>query len=195
MEENSINIIPIIFWSFVIFTIISKIIKKQEKEAEKNRMKNKLEQQNKLIIQPIAPAELPQEVTYQLLSNETVYYFSYINIQDGGCMSSGSSALYWIALSDKRILYKSKIKENDNDNTKLTEKNGIIPFDKISGVEITHGEEQGCSNTEYYQLRVSNSGGAIIIPILTELKGFEIRKAYMELLNKENIGIVDEDNK
>lgn len=42
---------------------------------------------------------LPSDLTLQLLSDEEVFYFSYITLQ-GGCLNSGSRENYWIAISN-----------------------------------------------------------------------------------------------
>lgn len=70
---------------------------------------------------------LPNEVLMQLMSNETVYYFSYITAS-GGCGGSGKKQNYWICLTDKRVLYKTKVVEGNA----YVEKDGILPFEKIS---------------------------------------------------------------
>ena len=144
---------------------------------------NKYERQKKVKAEIIDQDTLPLSLTSQLLEKEDVYYFSYLIVEsnDGGCFGSNSRSDFWISLTDKRIIYKAKIRENNN--TKLIEKNGVIPFDKISSVEISHSEEStGCSNIESYELIIGSSGSQIVIPIPTEEKGFEIRKIYMEIL-------------
>lgn len=151
------------------------------------RTKEKQKQENEILENKISSASimdiaaLPGSVTAQLLKNENVYYFSYIAFK-GGCSGSESLENHWIALTDKRILYKSKISENSN--TKLIEKNGVIPFEKISFLEIASSEQkQGCGGDLHsYELRIGSSGGVTVIPIPTEEKGFEIRKFYMEVL-------------
>ena len=136
----------------------------------------------------ITTEKLPLTVSSQLLTNENVYYFSFITFK-GGCGSSGSSKDYWIALTDKRILYKAKV---TNENSKsFKENNGIIPFDKISLMEIDTSVQKGgcgCSGTKSFNLKIASSGTMVVIPIPTEAKAYEIRKAYMELLElqKEN---------
>lgn len=144
---------------------------------------DKYERQKKVKAEIIDQDALPLSLTSQLLEKEDVYYFSYLIVEsnDGGCFGSNSRSDFWISLTDKRIIYKAKIRENNN--TKLIERNGVIPFDKISSVEISHSEEStGCSNIESYELIIGSSGSQIVIPIPTEEKGFEIRKIYMEIL-------------
>lgn len=124
---------------------------------------------------------LPNEVMSQLMSNEKVYYFSYIAFQ-GGCGSSGEKEKYWIALTDKRVMYKTKIQQGDSKSTKYIEKDGDLPFNKISFIEVSESKEaSGCSSTVSFQLRISSSGGTIIIPLPTKQKGYDIRKIYTEL--------------
>ena len=127
---------------------------------------------------------LPDGLKNQLLGNEKVYYFSYISYK-GGCLSSSSRDEYWIALTNKRVLYKAKVKEEDT-NT-LIEKDGILPIDKISFIEVTDVKESGCggcSSAQVYELRISTSGGTIRIPLPTKEKGYEIRKKYSEVVEK-----------
>lgn len=123
---------------------------------------------------------LPDEVSSQLMSKEEVYYFSYISYK-GGCGSSGARQNYWIALTNKRVLYKAKILE---EKLKYVEKDGILPLDKISFVEVSEVKDTkgcGCSSAKVFQLRISSSGGTVIIPIPTKEKGYEIRKVYSEI--------------
>lgn len=130
----------------------------------------------------IKSEQLPLSVSSQLLTNENVYYFSFITFK-GGCGTTGSSKDHWIALTNKRVLYKSKI--SDEKNKSFKESNGIIPFDKISLMEIDSQVEKdgcGCSGTQSFNLKIASSGTMVIIPIPTEAKAYEIRKAYMELL-------------
>ena len=150
-------------------------------KQNKQRLENEeIEQEKKVKAVKIDLEELPDKVVSQLLTNETVYYFSYITFK-GGCLSNESIENHWICLTNKRVLYKSKIKENNNQ--KLIEKNGVIPFEKISSIEIAHNAENvGCGSTESYELIIGSSGSITAIPIPTEEKGFEIRKIYMEVL-------------
>ncbi len=134
-------------------------------------------------IQTIELNELPVGVKSQLLTGEDIYYFSYISLT-GGCMSNESLQDHWVALTNKRLLYKSKVRESQNNTLQFIEKNGIIPFEKISFIEITKAETSpGCgfSGVMFYELRIGSSGGTTIIPIPSEEKGFEIRKIYMEV--------------
>lgn len=124
---------------------------------------------------------LPSEVTSQLMSQEEVYYFSYISLK-GGCGNSGSRQNYWITLTNKRVLYKTNIFEEIN--KRYVEKDGILPLDKISFVEVSEEQAKqgcGCSTAKVFHLRISSSGGTINIPIPTKEKGYEIRKVYSEI--------------
>ncbi len=120
---------------------------------------------------------IPSDLAMQLTSNEKVYYFSFISTT-GGCFGSGKKDNYWIGLTDKRVLYKTKVMEGKV----FVEKDGILPFEKISFLEVSELQTTGgCSNTKGFQLRISTSGGALIIPIPTKEKGYEIRRIYTEL--------------
>jgi hypothetical protein len=125
---------------------------------------------------------LPVDVTSQLMATEKVYYFSFIAFK-GGCSSNGQKENYWLALTDRRVMYKTKISEGKPEN--FVEKDGDLPFDKISFIEVSEGQEaKGCNTTKSIQLRISTSGGTIAIPIPTKEKGYEIRKIYSELSHK-----------
>ncbi|MFC4232600.1 PH domain-containing protein [Parasediminibacterium paludis] len=127
---------------------------------------------------------LPMEVTYQLMDTEKVYYFSFIAFK-GGCGSSGQHQNYWLALTDRRVMYKTKVSELKGKLENFVEKDGDLPFDKISFIEVSEGQEvKGCSAQKTFQLRISTSGGTIAIPIPTKEKGYEIRKIYSELSHK-----------
>jgi hypothetical protein len=120
---------------------------------------------------------LPNDVAMQLMANEAVYYFSYISFQ-GGCGSNQTSTNHWIALSNNRVLYKTKVQENQT----FIEKDGILPFDKISFIEVSEAQvAQGCSQKKSFQLRISTSGGTLVIPIPTKEKGYEIRGVFTQL--------------
>lgn len=120
---------------------------------------------------------LPSDLVSQLLTNETVFYFSFI-ASTGGCGGNGKKENYWISLTDKRVLYKTKVMEGNV----FLEKDGILPFDKVSFLEVSESQvSQGCGQTKGFQLRISTSGGTLIIPIPTKQKGYEIRQVYSEL--------------
>ncbi len=131
--------------------------------------------------QPISNG-LPNELEQQLMSNEKVYYFSFIT-STGGCSSSQPRQNYWLALTDKRVLYKTKVTELRGNTSHLVEKDGILPFDKVSFIEVSEGKTaSGCSNQQkIFQLRISTSGGTVTIPIPTKEKGYEIRQVFSEL--------------
>ncbi|MFY0631185.1 MAG: PH domain-containing protein [Flavobacteriaceae bacterium] len=120
---------------------------------------------------------LPHEVSNQLMSNERVYYFTYI-VSEGGCGSSGEKDKYWLALTETRVMYKTKFTDNSrNSKKKVIERDGDLPFSKISFIEVS----EGLSVDSLFELRISSSGGTIIIPIPTKAKGNEIRRIYSEL--------------
>src|SRR3989344_5089247 len=120
---------------------------------------------------------LPEELTKHLLDKEKVYYFSYISYK-GGCLSSSSREEYWIALTDRRVIYKAKVKENNS----VVEKEGMLPFEKVSFIEVTDVKESsGCSSAQSYELRISTSGGMVRIPIPTKEKGHEIKRVFSEI--------------
>ncbi|MFT3679806.1 MAG: PH domain-containing protein [Ferruginibacter sp.] len=127
---------------------------------------------------------LPADVTNQLMSAEKVYYFSFIAFK-GGCGSGGQKENYWLALTDRRVMYKTKVSELNGKLENFVEKDGDLPFDKISFIEVSEGQDtKGCNTTKAFQLRISTSGGTIAIPIPTKEKGYEIRKIYSELSHK-----------
>lgn len=129
-------------------------------------------------------AGLPPDVTSQLMATEKVYYFSFITFK-GGCDSNGQKENYWLALTDRRVMYKTKVSEIKGKIENFVEKDGDLPFDKISFIEVSEGQEsQGCNTTKTFQLRISTSGGTVAIPIPTKEKGYEIRKTYSELSHK-----------
>jgi hypothetical protein len=128
---------------------------------------------------------LPELLESQLLGEEKVYYFSWITSK-GGCLSSSSKEDYWIALTNKRAMYRAKIISiEDGGRQRLVEKDGVIPLEKISFIEVTDTQiKSGCTSTRTYELRISSSGGTVHIPILTKEKGYEIRKMYSEIAEK-----------
>jgi len=133
----------------------------------------------------IRKEELPSGLVSQLLPNEDVFYFSYISYK-GGCFSSSSKDEHWISLTNKRVLYRAKITETE----KTVEKEGVLPIDKISFIEVTHVTKDGCAGcnkTSYYALRVSTSGGTIEIPVPTKDKGDEIRNTYQHIIEELQI--------
>lgn len=128
---------------------------------------------------------IPSDVSSQLLSGEQVYYFSYITFK-GGCGSSGSRSNYWIALTNRRVLYKSKVQESNSKT--FVERDGALPMDKVSFIEVSEKSSSsgcGCSSTKAYHLQLGSSGGTVIIPIPTKEKGYEIRRVYAEIQDDE----------
>ena len=126
------------------------------------------------------------DLANQLLPNEDVFYFSYISYK-GGCFSSSSKDEHWISLTSKRVLYKAKVSEN----TKTVEKEGVLPIDKISFIEVTEVKDEqgcgGCNNITYFALRISTSGGTIVIPVPTKDKGNEIRNTFQNVIEELKI--------
>lgn len=128
---------------------------------------------------------LPQDLSAQLLPNEDVFYFSYISYK-GGCFSSSSKDEHWIALTNKRVLYKAKVTETNQS----IQKEGVLPIDKISFIEVTEVKEKdgcGCNSSQYFALRISTSGGTIILPVPTKEKGNEIRNTFQHITEELNI--------
>jgi hypothetical protein len=124
----------------------------------------------------------PEEFKSQLLNNEKVHYFSYISYK-GGCLSSSSREEYWIALTNNRVIYKTKILEEKN---KMVEKHGVLPLDKISFIEVTDVKQtSGCGSAQTYELRISTSGGTVRIPLPNKEKGYEIRRIYTDIAEKD----------
>lgn len=121
---------------------------------------------------------LPEELINQLIKNEKVYYFSYISTK-GGCFSSSSKEEHWIALTNTKVIYKGKVKEN----VKMEEMDGMLPFDKISFIQVSEKKESSCcSSTNYYLLEIGTSGKSISIALPTKEKCQEVRKVYSEIL-------------
>lgn len=125
---------------------------------------------------------LPEELSEQLVKNEEAYYFSYITYK-GGCGSTSSREDYWIAITNKRVFYKARVMENNNNHLRLVDKEGTLPLEKISFIEITEMKEKsGCSNAKGgFELRISTSGGTINIPVPTKEKGNEIRSIFLKI--------------
>lgn len=124
---------------------------------------------------------LPNEVRDQLMPNEKVYYFSFIAFK-GGCGSSDEKEKYWLSLTDRRVMYKTRVFEGEGKSISYVEKDGDLPFNKISFIEVSEvSVSKGCSNKKVNELRISSSGGTIKIPIPTKEKGYQIRKVYTQL--------------
>src|SRR5215217_3475848 len=96
---------------------------------------------------------LPGEVTSQLMATEKVFYFSFIAFK-GGCGSSGHKENYWLAMTDKRVMYKTKVAELHGKAEIFIEKDGDLPFDKISFIEISEAQAgSGCNTGKAFHLR------------------------------------------
>ena len=85
-----------------------------------------------MVLEIIADEELPEILKSQLLPSEKVHYFSYIAFE-GGCWSSSNLREHWIALTNKRVLYKSKVIQ---ENGLLVETDGLLPLEKVSFIEV-----------------------------------------------------------
>lgn len=128
---------------------------------------------------------LPTEVTSQLMAAENVYYFSFIAFK-GGCGSTVPKQNYWLALTNKRVMYKTRVSERKANTQHFVERDGDLPFEKISFIEVSEEQgSQGCATQKAFQLRISTSGGTIFIPIPTKEKGYEIRRIFSELSHKQ----------
>lgn len=135
---------------------------------------------------------LPGDLTNQIINGEKVHYFSYISYK-GGCSSSSSREDYWIALTNKRVLYKTRILED----ARSVEREGVLPLEKVSFIEVTDAKDSsgcGCSTSSLYEIRLSTSGGTINIPVPTKEKGYEIRSTFLNIMEeyKINTGISSE---
>jgi hypothetical protein len=136
---------------------------------------------------PVIPREtLPIGLVNQLMTNEQVFYFSYISYK-GGCFSSSTKDEHWISLTDKRVLYKARVA----DASKTVEKEGTLPIEKVSFIEVTEVDDKsgcyGCSSTKYSAISISTSGGAVVIPVPTKEKANEIRMVYQSLVEELKI--------
>ena len=125
---------------------------------------------------------LPVDLANQIVHGEFVHYFSYISYK-GGCFSTSSRQDYWIALTNKRVLYKARVIEN----ARSVEKEGVLPLDKISFIEVTDVKDSsGCSSSSFYEIRISTSGGTVSIPVPTKEKGYEIRNTFLSIMEQYN---------
>jgi len=123
----------------------------------------------------------PMDLTSQLGVGEQVRFFSYLATK-GGCFGLAAKRdEYWIALTDRRILYRAMVR----DNKQTIERDGLIPFDKISHVEVAQATQSGCGGGKSFVLKVGASGGEVQIPIVSREKGLEVRNAYAKLSYKE----------
>jgi len=127
---------------------------------------------------------LPSQLKSQLMSGEKVYYFSYI-VTKGGCLGGSERDNYWIAITNKRVIYQTKIMLENN---KIVTRDGILPIEQVSFIEVSEVETKGCASSKTYALDISTSGGRVNIPIPSKEKGHEIRAKYMnikEFLNEK----------
>ena len=117
---------------------------------------------------------LPEDFAIQLTPSETVYYFSFIALI-GGCNGKGKKENHWIGITDKSIVFKTKVM----DGKKLFEKEAKIPFEKIGLIELSESQDaNGCRLTKGFQIRIRTPSATLIIPLPTKEKCYEIRKAY-----------------
>ena len=136
---------------------------------------------------PLAVIEkdkLPPYLANQIVANENVFYFSFISYK-GGCFSSSTKEDHWIALTNKRVLYKARVV----DGLKSVEKEGTLPIEKVSFIEVTEVTEDkygcgGCAKSTYSAISISTSGGATVIPVPTKEKANEIRMVFQNLVEE-----------
>jgi hypothetical protein len=90
-------------------------------------------------------------------------------------------------LTGKRALYKAKVTEGK----KTVEKEGVLPLEKISFIEVTFITDNsgcgGCNSVTYHALQISTSGGTVVIPVPTKEKGNEIRNVFQHIIEELNI--------
>jgi hypothetical protein len=121
---------------------------------------------------------LPNQLRTQLTRGERVYYFSYI-VTQGGCLGRSERDNYWIAITNKRVIYQTKIMLESN---KIVTRDGILPLEQVSFIEVTEVATTGCLSTKTYALEISTSGGKVNIPIPSKEKGIEIRSKYTNII-------------
>lgn len=127
----------------------------------------------------------PAGVESQLLPGERIEYFSYIS-QKGGCGSTTPREEHWIAMTDRRILYRALVRELEKNRT--LERDGLIPLDKVSLIEVTQATQSGCGSLKSFELRIGSSGSHVVIPLPTVQKGLEIRQNYATIHERGNTG-------
>ncbi len=96
-------------------------------------------------------------------------------------MSSAPRDEHWVAMTNKRFMYKALVRLQDRKTT--VEKDGVIPLAMVSVVQVTEVRQAGCSGTKSFQLMIGSSGNEIAIPILTREKGVEVRNAYSQIIH------------
>ncbi|MDD4127519.1 MAG: hypothetical protein PHV39_07525 [Methanomicrobium sp.] len=123
---------------------------------------------------------LPDELLKQLYTDERLCFFSPVAFK-GGCLSFSKKANFWVALTDKRLLYHAKIKEG----RAYAEREGVIKIRNISSLELVEEMGSGCLAPKFWALRVNVHGAVIGIPFPNKGKGLEIRSIYYELVEFE----------
>ena len=119
----------------------------------------------------------PADLMGQLGQGERIQFFSYLATK-GGCLGmGGTSSRYWIAMTDRRIIYSAMVQ----DQNKTINRDGMVPFPKVSHVEVAEVKQGGCMSSKSYLLKIGASGGEVHIPITTREKGLEVRNAYARL--------------
>lgn len=130
---------------------------------------------------------IPDELKMQLMDNERVRFFHMITFK-GGCLRASSKDEHWIAITDKRVFYRTKILEANNIAVK---KDGILPLEKISFVEVSEVKLKGClgiGKKLMYSIRLSTSGGIVAFPLPTKELAYEIRMAYTQIMEEKGHG-------
>jgi len=152
---------------------------KCDKCGKEFETRGKAEKHERICKQDPSIKSLPNDLTVHLSKGENVVYFSFISYT-GGCGTTSNREDYWIAVTNKQILYKAKI--FDKTNNSFTEKEGILPIDKVSFMEVNEiTQNKGCSSAKYNELSIGTSGGNVCLPIPTKDKGVEIRKKFLEM--------------
>jgi hypothetical protein len=145
-----------------------------------------------MALQSMPNEAVPNEIRGLLLPGEQVFYFSYLSYT-GGCGSSSPREQYWIALTDRRVLYRTRIYEmhavaGTTPSNVLVEREGLLPFEKLSFVEVSERDTGcGCSGQKQKvsEVRFSTSGGTIHIPIPTKEQAYQIRNIYAEIADSQ----------
>ncbi|MEA3189492.1 MAG: hypothetical protein QOD77_74 [Thermoplasmata archaeon] len=123
--------------------------------------------------------QYPADLTNQLGSSEQVHFFSWLATK-GGCFGLATKRdEYWIALTNQRVLYRAMVRDEANKRT--IEREGMVPFSKVSGIEVTNVKADGCAGGKSSALKIGSSGGEVMIPVVNREKGLEVRNAYSRL--------------
>lgn len=142
----------------------------------------------------ISRDRLPKELNDLLEDGEDCYYYSPVAFK-GGCLSFVEKTNYWVALSDKRLLYRAKIKTSDSTVQHYYEREGTIPFEKISHIEVGETTQSGCIESEalgcmtnkYWGVNINVQGAIIHIPLPNKGDGSTLRALFYQIQEeKEN---------